>query len=356
MLDTERLPCLATLAPAAAATTHAPVEMLTVPALRVRVVRVRGARNTRDGGCHHKASVGAALHSMRSVRARAPVSAGADNVQHARPRVDGDAAVAHGARQASNLGGRLPLGAQQHQERGRLRRVSRHQQRLWGGRRGDTATGAPVSDLPRERTACSGAPSCLDAAHPQRLLRPLLRQVLARNEHLDDLRVGRRGGKVAFFCERTRTTRALQVLRVRQRCASAAPREDPPSKQLPSPRTTRRARARRQRAEASAVAPARGTRGAERSFQRAQAVSVTRTRSHTRARRADAADAAATSARVHAARPLRRRCCDAASGARARAHRRRARRRVPSACEPERRGRRGPQHHGGRSSARPRGW
>ena len=33
MLDTERLPCLATRAPAAAAMTHAPVEMLTVPAL-----------------------------------------------------------------------------------------------------------------------------------------------------------------------------------------------------------------------------------------------------------------------------------------------------------------------------------
>jgi hypothetical protein len=38
MLDTERLPCLATLAPAAAATTHAPVEMFTVPALRVWLV------------------------------------------------------------------------------------------------------------------------------------------------------------------------------------------------------------------------------------------------------------------------------------------------------------------------------
>ena len=44
MLDTERLPCLATRAPAAAAMTHAPVEMLTVPALRVKRSSARERR------------------------------------------------------------------------------------------------------------------------------------------------------------------------------------------------------------------------------------------------------------------------------------------------------------------------
>ena len=39
-LDTDRLPCLATLAPAAAATTQAPVEMFTVPTLRSVAARV----------------------------------------------------------------------------------------------------------------------------------------------------------------------------------------------------------------------------------------------------------------------------------------------------------------------------
>lgn len=127
MLDTERLPCLATLAPAAAATTHAPVEMFTVPALRS--AHWRRVTQTNRGLCAREA----ARQLGGSAPRRAPVATGADDIQDARAGVNSNAAAAHSAREARDLGRRLALGTQEHQKRCRLRRVGRLQQRLAHG-------------------------------------------------------------------------------------------------------------------------------------------------------------------------------------------------------------------------------
>ena len=184
-LDTDRLPCLATLAPAAAATMEAPVEMLTepmpsppVPTMSTTVqAGGEGAGSSADEMVHKKvlqstdAIVASAdrikypplapllpfplpspsMHvltlrplssiSLPTIAAPSPPGPPAPPPTLSPPLpihgcVDLQALVQHGTCKARDLPGRLSLGAQQHQERSGLLRGEVIQQCLpgWGVR------------------------------------------------------------------------------------------------------------------------------------------------------------------------------------------------------------------------------
>lgn len=97
-------------APAAAASTHAPVEIFTVPALQVRnacckalLSRQKLAASSRRRYLH------GAPFPRRGANSSAPVAARADDVEDAVAGVHGDGVVAHRLGEAGNLRGDLAL-------------------------------------------------------------------------------------------------------------------------------------------------------------------------------------------------------------------------------------------------------